>query len=104
MFLEGLRCFTDADQLILGEIYPAGEAEIPGISGQSLAAAMQHPAVAFVPDLNDCVADVARNARAGDIVVTLGAGSVGLLGQKIIEQLKSYDSTSAPTTTAAANA
>ncbi len=91
LFSEFLSCFKEADQVILGEIYAAGESEIPGISGRALAAAMQHPAVAFIPNLTDAVQDVVAQARSGDVIVTVGAGSVGQLGPKIVEQLESYD-------------
>src|SRR5262249_30718023 len=91
LFSEFLGCFKEADRLVLSEIYPAGETPIPGISGEALAAAMQHPAVAFYPVLHDCVAEVARLAEPGDVILTVGAGSIGQLGYKLIEQLERYE-------------
>jgi len=91
LFSDFLTCFQDADRVILGEIYPAGEKEIPGISGAALAAAVQHQYVSFVPDLQQCIPDVIRILKPGDVVVTVGAGSVGQLGPKILDQLNQID-------------
>ncbi len=88
LFSDFLTCFQDADRLVMGEIYAAGEREIPGISGAALAAAVQHQYVSFVPDLSESVADVVSALRPGDVVVTVGAGSVGQLGSKILELLR----------------
>ncbi len=72
--------FTDADALVLTDVYPAGETPIPGVSGQVILRAVldRHPAlpVAYLPRHADLVAVPARYARAGDLVLTLGAGDL----------------------------
>jgi UDP-N-acetylmuramate--alanine ligase len=72
--------FTDADALVLTDVYPAGETPIPGVSGQVILRAVldRHPAlpVAYLPRHADLVPVPARYARAGDLVLTLGAGDL----------------------------
>lgn len=94
LFHEFLTCFDAADQVIVGDIYPAGEAEIPGISGEALAAAMQHPNVAFSPILSDCLPALLEQLAPGDVVITVGAGSVGNLSYQIRDRLIARQSSS----------
>ena len=72
--------FTDADTLVLTDVYPAGETPIPGVSGTVILRAVldRHPAlpVAYLPRHADLVGVPARYARAGDLVLTLGAGDL----------------------------
>jgi UDP-N-acetylmuramate--alanine ligase len=72
--------FTDADTLVLTDVYPAGETPIPGVSGKVILRAVldRHPAlpVAYLPRHADLVGVPARYARAGDLVLTLGAGDL----------------------------
>ena len=72
--------FTDADTLVLTDVYSAGETPIPGISGRVVLRAVldHHPAlpVAYLPRRADLAAVPARYARSGDLVLTLGAGDL----------------------------
>ena len=72
--------FTDADTLVLTDVYPAGETPIPGVSGRVVLRAVldRHPAlpVAYLPRPADLVTVPARYARSGDVVLTLGAGDL----------------------------
>ncbi len=80
-----------ADYIILTDIYPAGETPIPGITVDALAAAVRRstPApVDVVARLDDVPAAVARVARPGDLVITLGAGSIGTLPPRVIAALE----------------
>jgi UDP-N-acetylmuramate--alanine ligase len=63
------------DAVILTEVYAAGEATIAGADGLSLAAAV--PGAIFVPGVAELPAAIHQAARAGDVVITMGAGSVG---------------------------
>jgi UDP-N-acetylmuramate--alanine ligase len=79
-----------ADAIVLTDIYAAGEAPIAGVTLDWLAAAVELAApgrVHVVPALADVPAAVARLARAGDLIVTLGAGSIGTLGPLVLEEL-----------------
>jgi UDP-N-acetylmuramate--alanine ligase len=87
-FSEFLSCFDAADKLYVGEIYSAGEAPIPSISGTLLAESIRHPDVAFRANLEDAVKEILPSLSSGDVVVTLGAGNVSLLSRKLAELLK----------------
>jgi UDP-N-acetylmuramate--alanine ligase len=79
-----------ADEIVLTDIYPAGEAPIPGVTAEALAASVRELArgpVHFVPTIDEIPAAVARIAREGDLVVTMGAGSIGLVADRIVEAL-----------------
>jgi UDP-N-acetylmuramate--alanine ligase len=85
------RAFNDADVLILTEIYAAGESKIPGVEAAELAEALRahgHREVHFVADLDDVVERLAELAQPGDLVVTLGAGSISSLGARLLERLR----------------
>jgi UDP-N-acetylmuramate--alanine ligase len=72
--------FTDADLLVLTDVYAAGEVPRPGVSGRLLVRAVldAHPAapVVYLPHRADVVEIVPRLVRAGDVVLTLGAGDL----------------------------
>ncbi len=81
----------EADEVVLTDIYPAGEEPIPGVTIDALAAAVgrERPGPPhLVRSLDDLPGAVARIARPGDVVITLGAGSVGGVGDEILEALK----------------
>ena len=76
---------------VLTDIYSAGEDPIPGISADAVAEQVRKAggAVEVVPALADVPAHVARMAREGDLVLTMGAGSIGGLGPKVLEAIRS---------------
>jgi UDP-N-acetylmuramate--alanine ligase len=79
-----------ADHVVLTDIYAAGEDPIAGVTLEALAAAVKNSTAATVdvaPRLDDVVAAVVRTAKPGDIVITLGAGSIGTLPEKLIAAL-----------------
>lgn len=76
-----------ADEIVLTDIYAAGEAPIPGVTIEALAAAVRAAAtcpVHLVKALADVPAAVASLSRPGDLVITLGAGSIGGVGDRIL--------------------
>jgi UDP-N-acetylmuramate--alanine ligase len=80
-----------ADEIVLTDIYSAGEAPIAGVTIDALADAVRATArcdVHVVPAVEDVPAAVARIARSGDLVLTLGAGSIGATGDRILELLR----------------
>ena len=82
---------AQADHVVLTDIYAAGEDAIPGITLDALAAAVRRGVRAPVdvaPGLDDVVAAVQRIARSGDVVITLGAGSIGTLADRLVEALR----------------
>jgi len=87
---EFTAAFADADTLCLLDIYPASEKPIEGITAEALAsriAGAGNGSVDYAPSFSDAVATVAALAKPGDMVLTLGAGSVSQLGAMILEKL-----------------
>ncbi len=79
--------FNEADILILTEIYAASEDPIEGISGSNLAEKIRmsgHKNVIFAPTREDVVQKIIENAKAGDIVLTLGAGDLYRIDEKLV--------------------
>ena len=79
-----------ADHVLLTDIYAAGEDPIAGITVDALAAAVgrrTRAPVDIVPAVSDLTAAIVRLARAGDVVMTLGAGSIGSVPELLIEAL-----------------
>jgi UDP-N-acetylmuramate--alanine ligase len=90
LFEDFSVAFHDADLLVVTEIYAAGEDKLPGVEGAALAAAIEtrgHRAVRFVPDLERVPAELVPDLRDGDLVITLGAGSVTQLGPRLLAAL-----------------
>jgi UDP-N-acetylmuramate--alanine ligase len=79
-----------ADAVVVLEVYSAGEAAIPGVSGQTIAHAvpLDPQSVYFEPSMAQVPARVAALARPGDTVMTMGAGDVGLLCAPILSALR----------------
>jgi UDP-N-acetylmuramate--alanine ligase len=81
--------FTDADALVVTEVYSAGEQPIPGVSGRLVADAVraQDPrlAVAYVPGWEELRRQVGELLRPGDLCLTLGAGDLTTLPEELLE-------------------
>jgi UDP-N-acetylmuramate--alanine ligase len=85
------RSFHAADQVVVLEIYAASEPPIEGVTGAALAERMAqfgHRGVSFAASNEEGVREVARGAAPGDMILTLGAGSVSQLADKILERLR----------------
>jgi UDP-N-acetylmuramate--alanine ligase len=80
--------FTDADTVIVLPIYAASEEPIPGVTAERLAERIQGPTVHFAPEFGAAVQLVAAQVREGDLVLTLGAGSVSQLASQILAALE----------------
>ena len=81
---------SGADHIVLTDIYPAGEDRIPGVTIDALADAIRRGVTApveVVAALDQVVPAIVRIARPGDLVITLGAGSIGTLPDQLIAAL-----------------
>jgi UDP-N-acetylmuramate--alanine ligase len=89
-------CFEDfvkvigagADAVLLAEVYAAGEAPIVAADGRSLARALRVAGKlepVFVDDIADMPQAILDNARDGDVVMCMGAGSIGAVPAKVVE-------------------
>ncbi|GIE84922.1 UDP-N-acetylmuramate--L-alanine ligase [Actinoplanes regularis] len=87
---EGLAV---ADQVIVMEVFGPGETRGPGEGGLALTAAVDVPAdrKIFVPDWEDVPAEVVRRSRPGDVVVTMGAPPISLMGDELLAALAEAD-------------
>jgi UDP-N-acetylmuramate--alanine ligase len=81
--------FADADAVLVLPIYAASEEPIPGVTAERLAERIEGPTVQFAPDFPAAIAAVAAQAREGDLILTLGAGSVSQLAPQILAALES---------------
>jgi UDP-N-acetylmuramate--alanine ligase len=89
---EFATAFADADTLCLLDIYPASEKPIEGVTAEVLVrriAGAGKRSVAYASSFSEAVASVAALAQPGDMVLTLGAGSVSQLGAMILQKLGS---------------
>lgn len=80
-----------ADNVVLLDVYSAGEAPIPGVSGRTLLESLLkiHPRAqaAYLPHRADIVPYIASRVSSGDLVLTLGAGDVTAVGPQIAAEL-----------------
>jgi UDP-N-acetylmuramate--alanine ligase len=88
---EFTTAFSDADSLFVLDIYAASEKPIEGISGEVLARQIGEKGglnARYVSSFADAVNSIGAAAEQGDMILTLGAGSVSQLGPMILEKLK----------------
>jgi UDP-N-acetylmuramate--alanine ligase len=84
------RCFKDCDNLYVLDIYAASEAPIEGVHAQGLVERIRasgHPSVAYTDSMDAAIQNAVATAGAGDVIITLGAGSVSQAGEKLLERL-----------------
>ena len=85
-FEDFVGVLSSVDALLLGEVYAAGEAPIVAADGRSLARAVRVAGKVepvFVEDISQMPAAILASARDGDVVMTMGAGSIGAVPAKI---------------------
>ncbi len=85
-FDEFAEVLAQADGVLLTEIYAASESPLPGISGESLAQAVtaRGTAAGFVGDWQGLPQAIAHQARAGDVVIVMGAGSIAAVPARTV--------------------
>jgi UDP-N-acetylmuramate--alanine ligase len=87
---EFATAFNDADLLFVTNIYPAGEAPIPGVTSKTLVDALLaygHRNVTWVEKRGDLAPAIANVVKQGDIVLTLGAGDITQVGPELLRLL-----------------
>ena len=87
LFEDFAHVLTGVDALLLAEVYAAGEAPIVAADGRALARAVRVSGKVeplFVADIADMPQTIADFARDGDVVVTMGAGSIGQVPGKLV--------------------
>jgi UDP-N-acetylmuramate--alanine ligase len=94
---EFASAFKDADSLVVLDVYAASEPPIEGITSQALVRQISEegkPAAAYAGSFSDGVTKVAAAAQPGDMILTLGAGSVSQLGPMILAKLQESEAAS----------
>lgn len=84
------RAFDAADVVVVTDVYAAGETPIPGVDGKSLVDGIRkagHPDARFMAGLDEVASRLAPDLRSGDVVLTLGAGTITQLPDKLQEVL-----------------
>ncbi len=82
--------FSDADLLVLTDVYSAGEAPIAGVSGETIKAEVERQTgahVIYVPRREDVAAKLKELAQAGDLIITMGAGDIYRSGEELVALL-----------------
>ncbi len=96
LFTEVLKdefgsAFDLADSVTFMDVYPAGEAPVPGITGKTFLSVVLehegHPQASYVPRRIQVVEHMANLARPGDLVITMGAGDVTAIGPQLVDAL-----------------
>jgi UDP-N-acetylmuramate--alanine ligase len=91
---EFARSFHQADTLFVTDIYAASEKPIDGVTAEALVERIRqfgHRNAEHVGSIDRGVENLLRVAREGDLVLTLGAGSVWQAGEKVLERLRSEE-------------
>jgi UDP-N-acetylmuramate--alanine ligase len=82
---------TEADVVVLTDVYGAGESPIPGVTGkllvESLTEAAPRKRVLYLPHRADVVQFLSREVRTGDLVLTLGAGDITMVPDEALERI-----------------
>ncbi|WP_180129083.1 UDP-N-acetylmuramate--L-alanine ligase [Rhodoferax sp. BLA1] len=95
-FDDFVKVIAQADAVLLTEVYAAGEAPIVAADGRSLARALRVAGKiepVFVDSIADLPQAIADNARDGDVVLCMGAGSIGAVSGKVVDLLLNQELT-----------
>jgi UDP-N-acetylmuramate--alanine ligase len=88
---EFARSFHQADRVLVLDIYPASEQPIEGVTAEALVDRMRqygHRGAEYVGSLANGVLRIVEGLEPGDMVITLGAGSVSTASEMVLEGLK----------------
>ena len=95
-FEDFVKVIGGADSVLLTEVYAAGESPIVAADGRSLARALRVAGKVepvFVEDIHELPAALAANALDGDVLLCMGAGSIGAVPGKLVEMLSNSEQT-----------
>ena len=90
-FEDFVKVLGTADAVVLTEVYAAGEAPIVAADGRALTRALRVAGKVeplFVDDINELPQALAQATRDGDVVISMGAGTIGAVPAKVVELLK----------------
>ncbi len=84
---EFAAAFGDADRVEMLDIYAASEEPIAGVTAEALVKAIGRDGVAYASSMGEAVEAIVKEARPGDVILTLGAGSVSQAGPMLLKRL-----------------
>ncbi len=90
-FEDFVKVIGTADLVLLSEVYSAGEAPIVAADGRALTRALRVAGKVdpvFVDDVKTMAAAIAEQVRAGDVVLVMGAGTIGSVAQQVVDSMK----------------
>ena len=93
-FEDFVKVMGSADSVLLGEVYAAGEPPIVAADGRALARAVRIAGKVepiFVDDIAAMPQSIVDNALPGDVVMCMGAGTIGTVPGKVVELLQNYE-------------
>ena len=96
-FEDFVKVMGSADSVLLGEVYAAGEPPIVAADGRALARAVRIAGKVepiFVDDIAAMPQSIVDNALPGDVVMCMGAGTIGTVPGKVVELLQNYERSS----------
>lgn len=86
------EAFNKADAVTFMDVYPAGEAPVPGVSGKTFLQVVldnpDHPHADYVPRRIEVVPHLMDVLKPGDLIITMGAGDVTAIGPELLDALK----------------
>lgn len=89
------EAFDSADSIMFTNVYSAGETPIPGISGKTFLDTVLkhtgHPEARYVSQLVEVPGEMAKIAKSGDLVITMGAGDITEIGKLILAEIKNQE-------------
>jgi UDP-N-acetylmuramate--alanine ligase len=86
LFEDFVKIMGGVDALLLAEVYAAGEAPIVAADGRSLMRALRvggHSEAVFVENIQDMAQSIVQIAQAGDVIITMGAGTIGSVAAQV---------------------
>lgn len=95
LFDDFTRTFGSSDVLLILPVYPAGEKRIEGIDGQTMCKGIRmhgHKEVVYKEDFKAAILHLKKILKEGDILLTMGAGDVWKVGEKLLKNIKTRGS------------
>jgi len=83
--------FALADHVLVTDIYAARETDTLALTGQKVAAALDHPDVRYVGSIENAIDQLVCWLRPGDLLLTMGAGSSGKVGEAVLKRLRARE-------------
>ncbi|MBI2303660.1 MAG: UDP-N-acetylmuramate--L-alanine ligase [Chloroflexi bacterium] len=87
LLTEFATSFQDAEEVVITDIYAAREDNTWGVSSGDVVAVMSHPCARYVADMHQAAEGIVGSARAGDVILVMGAGDIQKVSYRILEEL-----------------